>query len=131
MRKIFFLVMIFIGAGCNNDNKSVQSNKELPETDTSPRQPHFRTVEEIEQFRQRLLDSNYSFLGKMLDTVLRAANQRKQEDSFSGKIDTTLFRYKEMYATYEFVSRTYLPDQNWIQTDGDFGVMIAVSTNSK
>ena len=30
-----------------------------------------------------------------------------------------------------FVSRTYLPEQNWIQTDGDFGVMIGVTTNSK
>lgn len=30
-----------------------------------------------------------------------------------------------------FVSRTYLPSQNWIQTDGNFGVMIGVTTNSK
>ena len=28
-----------------------------------------------------------------------------------------------------FVSRTYLPEQNWMQTDGDFGVMIGVTTN--
>jgi uncharacterized protein YigE (DUF2233 family) len=28
-----------------------------------------------------------------------------------------------------FVSRTYLPTQNWIQTDGDFGVIIGVTTN--
>ena len=28
-----------------------------------------------------------------------------------------------------FVSRTYLPEQNWVQTGGDFGVMIGVSTN--
>ena len=26
-----------------------------------------------------------------------------------------------------FVSRTYLPEKNWIQTDGDFGVMIGVT----
>jgi uncharacterized protein YigE (DUF2233 family) len=26
-----------------------------------------------------------------------------------------------------FVSRVYLPDQNWIQTDGNFGVMIGVT----
>ena len=26
-----------------------------------------------------------------------------------------------------FVSRTYLPEKNWVQTDGDFGVIIAVS----
>lgn len=26
-----------------------------------------------------------------------------------------------------FVSRTYLPEKNWIQTDGNFGVMIGVS----
>lgn len=28
-----------------------------------------------------------------------------------------------------FVSRTYCPNQNWIQTDGDFGVIIAVTKN--
>ncbi|MDI3322021.1 phosphodiester glycosidase family protein [Pinibacter soli] len=28
-----------------------------------------------------------------------------------------------------FVSRTYLPEKNWIQTDGDFGVIIGVTTN--
>ncbi|MBL7920062.1 MAG: phosphodiester glycosidase family protein [Bacteroidia bacterium] len=27
-----------------------------------------------------------------------------------------------------FVSRTYLPEKNWIQTDGNFGVIIAVTT---
>ena len=30
-----------------------------------------------------------------------------------------------------FVSRTYLPAENWIQTDGDFGAMIGVTTNTK
>lgn len=29
-----------------------------------------------------------------------------------------------------FVSRTYLPEQNWIQTDGNFGVIIGVTKNS-
>ncbi len=28
-----------------------------------------------------------------------------------------------------FVSRTYLPEQNWIQTDGNFGVMIGVTVS--
>ena len=33
------------------------------------------------------------------------------------------------YALYldGFVSRTYLPEKEWMQTDGDFGVMVAVS----
>jgi uncharacterized protein YigE (DUF2233 family) len=30
-----------------------------------------------------------------------------------------------------FVSRTYLPEQNWIQKDGNFGVMIGVTKNSE
>lgn len=30
-----------------------------------------------------------------------------------------------------FVSRTYLPEQNWTQTDGNFGVIIGVITNKK
>lgn len=29
-----------------------------------------------------------------------------------------------------FVSRTYLPEKNWIQTDGNFGVMIGVIENA-
>jgi uncharacterized protein YigE (DUF2233 family) len=27
-----------------------------------------------------------------------------------------------------FVSRTYLPEKNWVQTDGNFGVMVGVTT---
>lgn len=30
-----------------------------------------------------------------------------------------------------FVSKTYLPEKNWIQTDGNFGVMIAVVKTNK
>jgi uncharacterized protein YigE (DUF2233 family) len=30
-----------------------------------------------------------------------------------------------------FVSRTYLPEKNWLQTDGNFGVMIGVSIAAK
>ncbi len=30
-----------------------------------------------------------------------------------------------------FVSRTYLPEQNWIQTDGNFGIIVAVVKDSK
>lgn len=30
-----------------------------------------------------------------------------------------------------FVSRAYLPEQNWMQTDGNFGVMIAVTEEKK
>ncbi len=28
-----------------------------------------------------------------------------------------------------YVSRTYLPEENWIQTDGNFGVIIGVTNN--
>jgi len=30
-----------------------------------------------------------------------------------------------------YVSRTYFPEENWIQTDGDFGVIIATTTRAK
>ncbi|HXB14083.1 MAG TPA: phosphodiester glycosidase family protein, partial [Bacteroidia bacterium] len=30
-----------------------------------------------------------------------------------------------------FVSRAYLPEQNWIQTDGDFGVLIGITEKLK
>lgn len=28
-----------------------------------------------------------------------------------------------------FVSRTYLPEKNWVQTDGNFGVIVGITTN--
>ena len=30
-----------------------------------------------------------------------------------------------------FVSRTYLPEKNWVQTDGDFGVMIGITVSGE
>jgi len=30
-----------------------------------------------------------------------------------------------------FVSQTYLPEKSWIQTDGNFGVIIGVTTEKK
>jgi len=30
-----------------------------------------------------------------------------------------------------FVSRTYLPEKNWIQTDGNFGVIIGVTKRNR
>ena len=30
-----------------------------------------------------------------------------------------------------FVSRTYLPEQNWIQTDGNFGVLVGVTSTNR
>jgi hypothetical protein len=102
MKTRFFLVMIFFVLGCNHNKKSSQDSKDLSNTDTSSGRPNFKTVEQMEKDRESLLDSNYSYLGKMLDTILKAANQRIQEHSFSGKIDTSAFGYKDMYATYEF-----------------------------
>jgi uncharacterized protein YigE (DUF2233 family) len=49
--------------------------------------------------------------------------------------DFALFFKKQgcMNALYldGFVSRTYLPEKNWIQTDGSFGVIIGVSESSE
>lgn len=46
------------------------------------------------------------------------------------------FIFKELGCTKAlyldgFVSRTYYPDKEWIQKDGDFGVMIGVTEQKK
>jgi len=102
MRAIFIFIVILCVLGCNYDKKSNQDNKILTKIDTLPGQPHFKTLEQIESERESISDSCYSFLDKMLDTVIKAANQRSQENSFSGEVDTSLFHFKEMSATYEF-----------------------------
>lgn len=92
--------MIF---SCHNNKKDSGHETILSKIDTpSKEQPNFKTVEQMEEYRRKLLDSNYSYLDKILDTIIRAANQAMHQDFFSGKIDTSVFRYKDMYATYEF-----------------------------
>jgi hypothetical protein len=95
-------VVILFFISCNSHTEISPDKKEPPKTDTQIGQPNFKTLEEIEEFRERLLVSNYKYLDKMLDTILRVANKKSNEPAFSGKIDTSLFNYKDLHASYEF-----------------------------
>jgi hypothetical protein len=104
MKTSFIIVAASIVFGCAGDQKNSgdSQNKPVVKIDTNVGQPGFKTLDQIEHDRQLLLDSNYSFLGKMMDTILKAANQQLHKPYFSGEIDTSVFTYKELHATYEF-----------------------------
>jgi hypothetical protein len=104
MKMIFILVFTLIVFGCHDNKRSGHPEPSLIKVDTPSKkeQPNFMTVEEMEQKRARLLDSNYSYLDKMLKVILNNANQKKELPFFSGKIDTSVFNYKNMNASYEF-----------------------------
>src|SRR5262245_4213534 len=101
MKAILAILITLTIFGCNGNKESSHHEPALVKIDTlSKGQPNFKTLEQIEQERERLMNSNYSFLDKMLDTVLKIANNKKSEFSFSGKIDSSVFHYREMNASF-------------------------------
>ena len=55
--------------------------------DSSIGQKNFRTIDEIEEGRKKLLDTNYYYLNRLLESVLISADQKKGLLSISGKIE--------------------------------------------
>lgn len=101
--RIYFLAII-VGIGCNqpqSNNKNtdiINSEKQ----DSSIGQKNIKTTDEIVEFRKKLLDTNYYYLNHLLEAVLTSVNQKKQTHFIIGKIDSSIFNFKNMYATYEF-----------------------------
>jgi hypothetical protein len=102
--KFCFLIIIpiIILISCQNNPKNYGQAKELSKKDTNISTNNFVDFDSIEVRRQRLLDTNYSFLDKLLDTSLNLAYKQGFERPFTLTLDTSLFRFKNMYATISF-----------------------------
>ena len=88
--------------GCRSDPKNSDQTKEFPKKDTTISVNTLIDFDSIEVRRQRLLDTNYSFLNKLLDTSLDLAYKQGFEKPFILTLDTNVFRFKNMYATISF-----------------------------
>jgi hypothetical protein len=102
--KLFFLVItqIIILLSCRSNQKNSDVVKEVPKKDTNISANNFVDFDSIEVRRQRLLDTNYTFLNKLLDSSVDLAYRQGFETPFTVTIDTNVFRFKNMYATISF-----------------------------
>ena len=87
---------------CRSNPKNSIQTKELLKKDTNISVNTLIDFDSIEVRRQRLLDTNYSFLNNLLDTSLDLAYKQGFEKPFILTLDTNVFRFKNMYATISF-----------------------------
>ena len=102
MKFCFLIISIIILLSCRSNPKNSGQTKELPKKDTAISANTFIDFDSIEVRRQRLLDTNYSFLDKLLDSSLNLAYKQGFEKAFTVTLDTSVFKFKNMYATISF-----------------------------
>lgn len=102
--KFCFLIItaIVILISCRNKPKNSDQTKELPKEDTTISTNNFVDFDSIEVRRQRLLDTNYTFLNKLLDSSLSLTYKHGFETPFTATLDTNVFKFKNMHATISF-----------------------------
>ena len=95
--------MIFLAISCNRKYKSnTYQEKYCATTDSNISVDNFVSLDTMEVIGQRLRDTNYTFLDKLLDSTLNLIKKQDLGKPYSGKIDSTVFSYKNMYATISF-----------------------------
>lgn len=96
--KLYFVILIVFGVwSCK---RTTTKNSIAPITDT-PTQ-HTRIDEDWQARGDRLRDTNYQYLNRILGQVLQTMEQHKQDDLFNGRIDTSVYHFKNMEAIFDF-----------------------------
>lgn len=103
MKFYFIFFLAFLNFGCNHSVTTEHystTDSITKKTDTS--EQHKIINENWEEKGNRLRDTNYQYLSKILDNVLTSAGQHKNDNFFNGIIDTSVYHFKNMYATFQF-----------------------------
>jgi len=103
MKSSFLIVFpLLILISCHNHPKNSTQKTEPTQRDTTMSTNNFVDLDSIEVRRERLLDTNYTFLKKLLDSALSLTYSQGFETPFIATVDTNGFRFKNMYATISF-----------------------------
>jgi hypothetical protein len=100
--RFFFLIIIPLIISCHNNPKNPEQVKEVQKKDTNIATNNIVDFDSIEVRRQRLLDTNYTFMNRLLDSSLRIAYKQGFEQPFALTLDSNFLRFKNMYATISF-----------------------------
>ena len=97
------IFLIFLALSC----KHSATRKDYLETDsiTKKADTTFKNKfidEDWEEKGNRLRDTNYQYLNRLLNKVLITMGQHKSDKFFNGIVDTSFYHFKNMYATFQF-----------------------------
>jgi hypothetical protein len=102
MRNYFFIFIILLFANCNNSATQetiLKSDTLKINADTSIQKRG--TIEDWEEKGNKLRDTNYKYLDKLLTKVLKIAESHKTDKLYLGIIDTSFYHFKNMNATFQ------------------------------
>jgi len=127
MKSIFpIIVLVILTISCNRKSKSnTHQEKNRATTDAGISANNFVSLDSVEVRGQKLRNTNYSFLDKLLDSTMNLIKRQDTGMPFTGKIDTGVFAFKNMYATFSFghlfaVDRQHLIIQRFIDEYSDY-----------
>lgn len=102
--KFHFLYFIALfGFACNQSGKSKDPSSDtirIKKSDTLARA--YKPVQDWREDIDRLRDTNNKYLNLILDKVLTTVKLHINDSFYSGTIDTTVYHYENVYATFQF-----------------------------
>lgn len=132
MKYVHFPLLVFLWLSCTDSatTKHESSTDRLVKTADSSSQKRIVDLEDWEGKGKKRRDTNYQYLDRILVNVLQAASQHKTDSFFNGRIDTSAYQFKNMYATFQFGS-IFSKDQRHLlikrfinEYDGLFGASL-------
>lgn len=97
MKTCFLVFLFFLAIGC----KHSATPDNIPIKAEAATQP--RVFDEDWQARgDRIRDTNYQYLNRLLNQILQTMEQHKQDMVFNGHIDTSVYHFKNMFAAFHF-----------------------------
>jgi len=103
MKFYAIILLVFLHFSCDHPAKT----KHYSTTDSVAKKsgtslPNEMFNEDGEEKGKRLRDTNNHYLNRLLAKVLKAVTQHKSDKFFTGMIDTSVYHFKNMYATFQF-----------------------------
>lgn len=110
-------------------SSSTNQEKNLATTDSNISDDSFVFLDSMETRRQSLRDTNYTFLDRLLDSALNLVKKQDLGKSYTGKVDSNVFNFKNMYATISFghlfaVDRRHLIIKRFINEYSDYETIL-------
>jgi hypothetical protein len=95
---LFIILSVIITCKSNTGQPKINVVKK----DSVSAQNNFTILDSIEAAGQRIRDTNYTYLNKILDSAIVLAQKKGFANPFTATIDTSAFAFKNLYATIEF-----------------------------
>jgi len=94
-------ILLLISWGCVSKTKTAAADKKIDIIINKPLQ-HQLIDEDWEGEANRRRDTNYHNLNRILSHALQIVSQHKTDPSFAGSLDTAVYHFRNMHASFQF-----------------------------